>query len=114
MFLLRMEAAEYVGERFYTFKPYNYGPFNPTIYQDLNRLVFSGFLRVEPSGNYKLYMATDAGKAKASEFAKSLDDVPREYLKKLVGWVSQVGFSQLLRSVYAKYPEYAKNSVFQD
>ncbi len=32
MFLMRMEAAAYVGDRFYDFIPYNYGPFDAAVH----------------------------------------------------------------------------------
>jgi hypothetical protein len=38
MFLLKQEAGQFVGPDFYEFVPYNYGPFNSSIYDDLNAL----------------------------------------------------------------------------
>ena len=113
MFLLRMEAADYVGQRFYTFKPYNYGPFSSVIYKDVDLLVFSGVLREQQSNNYNIYVATTAGRDRAKTLIQQLDEKPKHYLVKLVRWVTSIGFAQLLRSVYAKYPKYAVNSLFQ-
>lgn len=113
MFLLRMEAADYVGQRFYTFKPYNYGPFSSVIYKEVDFLVFSGMLREQQSDNYNIYVATTAGRDRANTLIQRLDEKPKRYLVKLVRWVTSVDFGQLLRSVYAKYPKYATKSLFR-
>lgn len=113
MFLLRMEAADYVGQRFYTFKPFNYGPFSSVIYKEVDFLVFSGMLREQQSDNYNIYVATTAGRDRANTLIQRLDEKPKRYLVKLVRWVTSVDFGQLLRSVYAKYPKYATKSLFR-
>ncbi len=50
MFLIRMEAGDCVGQGFYAFKPYNYGPFCSAIYKDVDLLVVSGMLKEQQSG----------------------------------------------------------------
>jgi len=113
MFLLKMEAADYVGGTFYDFKPYNYGPFCSTIYQDVDYLVLLGLVREQQSGSYKVYVTTPAGRDKADNNIRKLTKKPKEYLSDLVDWVSSVDFGQLLRSIYAKYPKFAKKSLFR-
>ena len=34
------------------------------------------------------------------------------YLEKVVDWVSSLSFPELVRAIYAKYPQYKANSVF--
>ena len=113
MFLLRMEAADYVGRGFYAFEPYNYGPFSSVIYKDVDRLVYSGMLREQKSDSYNIYVATTAGRDRANVLIGQLDKRARDYLSKLVRWVISVDFGQLLRSIYAKYPKYAAKSLFR-
>ena len=36
-----------------------------------------------------------------------------EFLGRIVQWVRKRSFSDLLRSIYAAYPEFAVNSVFR-
>ena len=71
MFLLRMEAGDCVGQGFYAFKPYNYGPFSSVIYKDVDLLVLSGVLREQHSGSYKIYVATTAGRNRVREYLSS-------------------------------------------
>jgi uncharacterized protein YwgA len=61
LFLLKMEAATYVGDRFYHFEPYNYGPFSSAIYADVDILVASGFVAEKPAGRYSVFYPTEAG-----------------------------------------------------
>lgn len=113
MFLMRMEARKHVSSNFYKFEPYNYGPFNSTIYRDVEDLVARGLVRQESAGNYSKVIITDSGAAEAKRVKASLPDEGRKYLKSVVKWVSGVSFTQLLKSIYAKYPDYAVNSVFR-
>jgi len=115
MFLLRMEAGGHLDlHRFYEFVPYNYGPFDSTIYRDVEILEAVGLLREQPRGNYSRYVATQAGhdQARGLEEGEARGEA-RDYLINLIGWILSVDFTQLLRSVYAKYPDYAVNSVFK-
>ena len=113
MFLLKMEAAEHVGDEFYNFVPYNYGPFDAAIYRDIDVLVLAGLVEKLGGGRWPLYSATESGRERARKLAKTTDKEGIEYLRSVVRWVSSVSFQQLLRSIYAKYPKYAKNSLFR-
>lgn len=113
MFLLKMEAKKHVGAAFYEFEAYNYGPFNSTIYRDVETLVEGGFVRQESAGSYARVMVTSSGLTEAKRLKTALPEGGRKYLKSVVKWVSSVSFNQLLKSIYAKYPEYAVNSVFR-
>lgn len=113
MFLLKMEAAKHVGSNFYSFEPYDYGPFCATIYRDVEALESAGLVRRESGGSYSRVVATKAGQAAAKTIKPKMNDNGRKYLVSAVNWVTSVSFNQLLRSIYGKYPKYAVNSVFR-
>jgi uncharacterized protein YwgA len=113
MFLLRMEALEHVGDQFYQFQPYNYGPFNSLIYSDVDALVREGLLREQQYANYSRYFATDVGRQRAEEIGRPINSEAKDFLTRTVQWIQSVDFGQLLRSIYAKYPPYAVNSIFR-
>jgi hypothetical protein len=114
MFLLRMEAPDLIGDRFYAFVPYNYGPFSSAIYGDVDVLAAQGLLRDEQAGsNLSKYVATQAGLDRVGALREDINPGAREYLTAVVRWILSVDFTQLLRSIYAKYPDYAVNSVFR-
>jgi hypothetical protein len=61
MFLLKQEAGQFVGPDFYEFVPYNYGPFNSSIYDDLNTLAAAGLVTVNQSQGRSWAMYTITG-----------------------------------------------------
>ncbi len=97
---------------FYSFVPYHYGPFDKDVYWDAGLLAAKGLAYVQ-TGPFKTYGATPEGLKRADELGKSN---PRgwAYLKELVTWVRSLSFDELVRAVYAAYPEYKQNSVFQE
>ncbi len=113
MFLVANEAGVSSGEA-YVFEPYHYGPYSRTLRRDLVELVAEG-LAVEkdvPGYSWKRYHLTVAGLEVAQE---ALDSAPRETAVKVAEIkrrVTEFSFNQLLKSVYANYPDYAARSVF--
>lgn len=113
MFVMAMEAKKEVGKRFYKFEPYNYGPFDVTIYRDLEDLAGEGLVSVETSPHrWSIYSITPAGIQKTSEIKKSTDADTVDYLREVVDWVCGRSFSSLVRAIYHHYPQYKVNSVF--
>jgi DNA-binding PadR family transcriptional regulator len=114
MFLLSQEAPSFVGPDFYQFVPYNYGPFNSTIYDDLNALSRSGLVTIDQSQgrSWSAYTITGTGQQKADQIRQSIAPAMRDYTANVVSWIKSQSFSGLLRSIYAKYPSFAVNSVF--
>jgi uncharacterized protein YwgA len=118
MFLFAMEAEVPAREK-YGFKAYDYGPMSAAIYSDLDALVRSGVaIREDVEGKrWSRFRATDVGHNAGTRAivqaqlggqlaaAQALHAIKRR--------VASLPFDELLRSVYAKYPEYAENSVFR-
>lgn len=114
LFLLGRELPSEVGPDFYNFTPYNYGPFDRAVYVDASMLRVTGSVAITRSeSGYDEYSATPAGR----EFTESLKEKlpPRgvAYLERAVAWTQSLSFSELVRAIYARYPEYRENSVFQ-
>ena len=114
MFLMRMEAAAYVGDRFYDFIPYNYGPFDAAVYHDLDDLAEKGLVTggALPGRSWKVYAVTPAGIEAAAQARQAADGTALGYLERVVDWVSSMSFPALIRSIYEKYPDFKVNSVF--
>ena len=115
MFLFGQEAGDSIGTDFYSFQPYDYGPFDAAIYADLRRMTSLGHVRGEwnPDRSWKTYKITGPGRGAALVLENDADARLAEYLGRIVAWVRGRSFSDLLRSVYAAYPEFAVNSVFR-
>jgi uncharacterized protein len=100
---------------FYKFTPYDYGPFDSTIYRDAGKLESEGYVSIIQTGNgsYREYAATPDGLRNASELRQQLDEVALDYLDRVVEWTRKLSFGELVSSIYKAYPEMAVNSVFR-
>jgi hypothetical protein len=114
MFLMSAEAPGLVGQFFYNFVAYNYGPFDAQVYHDLDALAGEGLVAAThfPGRSWKLYAVTPAGLEAAARAKLTANRQGVSYLEKVVDWVSSMSFPQLVRAIYAKYPQYKANSVF--
>jgi DNA-binding PadR family transcriptional regulator len=117
LFLLqRRLPKEDVGDRYYEFTPYNYGPFNVTIYQDAETMEELGWISINhsPGGRWKVYRATPIGLEFATKLRAQASPHALEYLDTIVTWVLGLSFRELVSAIYAEYPEFRANSVFQE
>jgi hypothetical protein len=117
LFIFTMEAPELwlPRESRYHFVAYSYGPYSRGVDFDLNRLTLQGYLRQSQAAgkSWNYYSLTEAGEKKATEIAGSFPPAAVTYLKSIREFVQGLGFRRLLDTIYAKYPEYAVNSVFK-
>lgn len=113
VFLLGAKQADIVGEEFYDFIPYAFGPYCAAVYHDAEELERQGFAEIYMSraGKWREYRATPEGRSKASELGDEFPEVVR-FLNEKVGWARQQTFQSLIREIYRMYPEYKVNSVF--
>ncbi len=116
MFLLAQEGGVRENEQ-YLFRPYDYGPFSARIYDDLDALVDEGLVarEVVPGYTWNRYCLTEAGMRKTQGIADRLDEEHLRTVRFLLQMKREVlsqSFNRLLRYVYRRYPDYAKNSVF--
>jgi hypothetical protein len=117
LFLLgRNLPTDTLGPTFYTFEPYDYGPFCGLVYLDAEKLAVQGLVEIDmpPSFSFRTYRATQAGKTRAMDIGLALPPGVRTYLSQVVGWVRSQSFQQLVTTIYRLYPEMKKNSVFQE
>jgi uncharacterized protein YwgA len=114
MFLFAKESGA-TGSDVYQFRPYNWGPFSQHIYSDLEWLQGKGLVeRVpEPGTTYAKYRRTDRGDAQAEQQREHADPTLLAELDQARKTVTTLSFNSLLHHVYARYPDYAVNSVFE-
>lgn len=115
MFLLAENVRPRPVDGFYRFKPYHYGPFDSTVYTDLDRLIDEGLVRRIRSARYAgtEFQVTDGGMAAASHLAEAQTEVV-PYLKSVVYWMRPLSFTQLVSAIYKQYPKFRAKSIFQD
>jgi len=116
LFLIGRNLPGEVGDSYYEFVPYNYGPFDSTIYSDAHKLVDEKLVRmISVEGrNWVYYSITPEGHQVAEQLraTSKVTDRASQYVEKVVKWVQSLSFAQLLSAIYQAFPEYKANSVF--
>lgn len=95
----------------FAFRAYDYGPFDSRLYRIRDGLIQSGLLAVTRKGRYDSYALTDGGRARVMELTRK-EPAQADYLRRVGAWVTSLSFSDLLTEIYAAFPEFATNSVF--
>ncbi len=117
MFLLSQRAKQLVGDGFYKFQPYLYGPYSPQLASDLDKLAKSGEIVANYTPGYRHAFVGLAslpeGFRRANEIKANTDSKAVDFVERTADWVSSQTFSSLLASIYKWYPEYATRSVFK-
>ena len=116
LFLVGENLKGEIPDQFYEFEPYHYGPFDAEVYSDADSLESQGLLVSMGSsqGTWLDRAITSAGLERAKAAEKELSNSVRTYIQVMVEWAQSLSFSSLVKSIYGEYPQYRKNSVFQD
>lgn len=116
VFLISRSGLSDLPSNFYTFFAYNYGPFHPGVYRDVEALVSEELvLEINGTGrSWPKYTITQAGLGYAEDLKHQVAREFSDHVGAVVNWVQSLTFNQLLRAIYAKYPEMRENSVFQE
>lgn len=112
-FLLDKEASHLIDGPRFSFEPYHYGPFDISVYNELNVLQEQGLVEAIDNGRWTSYRLSSEGQAQGDIALAHLPGAAQEYIAKVSDFVRSLSFSQLVRAVYAAYPEMKANSVFQ-
>jgi uncharacterized protein YwgA len=114
LFLLEMNVSQQLGGPFFAFKPYDYGPFDPSVYEELRNLVNRGDAIEFPTGRgwSKHYLSED-GSIKGRALLSAMPSDITDYILRAAQFVSKQSFSGLVTAIYQAYPEMKVNSVFR-
>ena len=110
-FLIDREIPHLIGDPYFSYKPYNYGPFDKTVYDVLDGLLESSDAVADVSSRYPLYSLIDSGAAKGARLLAGLRDSASRYLREASAWILATPFQPLLAAIYRQYPDMARNSV---
>ena len=106
-FLLQMEGN---GRRLYQFVPYHYGPFAKDLYADLEKLQEDGLVTVDKDTDEDKTRIILVDSAKADDALSVLPDDLKEDILVILNTYGNLDHNALLKTVYEKYPVYAKKS----
>lgn len=115
-FLIDRNIPQAVGGPHFQFEPYDYGPFDQAVYQELETLTGAGLVETEPvdGRSWCQYRLTEAGQALGEKALDTLNPKIRNYVVEVNSFVRRLSFSQLVRAIYNAYPEMKEKSVFRE
>lgn len=114
-FLVDKNLSEAIGCPFFDYQPYDYGVFDPEVYDVAKQLAAQGFVLIDsnPGTPVRRYSATGLGLEHGTKVLAELPEAYRQYMVDLSRWVRSLSFSKLVATMYKLYPETAVNSVFR-
>lgn len=114
VFLLEMRGPEDWRD-FYTFKPYDWGPFSRDLISDVDRLQSRKLLTLMRFAGlqYSEYRTTDGGEEIVERAVDEMDEETVDFVRSVRRYVTRKPFASLLREVYDAYPAYAVKSRFK-
>lgn len=117
LFLLgrNLPLSRLKAETFYSFEPYDYGPFAAGVYRDAEALEQGGLVTIKrpPLTRFNQYSSTDAGRETAASLRKELPADVAKYLTDVIKFTQSLSFNELVAAIYKAYPDMKANSVFQ-
>ena len=115
LFLFGQGLKDTVGDNYYNFQPYHYGPFDSTVYLDAEELSSQGLVDLveRPGVSWKEYKSTVPGQEAAEVLLKTLPGDVAKWMRDVVLWVQSVSFEKLISEIYRLYPQYKSRSIFR-
>lgn len=96
----------------FNFRPYDYGPFDSTVYSARDALVAHSLLAVDWSNRYGSYSLTDRGRERVQQLRQVVGDFAADWFTHIGRYVTDRSFTRLLDEIYAKFPDYATRSRY--
>ncbi len=107
--------GDFLGEEIFRFQPYDFGPFDKDVYQELEKLAQKGLVEINyDSAGLRNFRLTLEGQKEADTLFHSMDEHSRKYVQSVSNWIRKQSFHSLLSAIYNEFPDMAVNSVFGD
>jgi hypothetical protein len=113
-FLIDRNIPEEIEGPLFNFQPYNYGPFDRAVYDNLLELTNEDFVDIDYEYNCRTYKLTVKGQEEGDKIFRTLPEHVQAYIDTVSKFVRSLSFTQLVRAIYNAYPEMKQNSVFQE
>lgn len=112
-FLLDEEASHLIGGKQFSFEPYDYGPFDRAVYDELDFLEKMGLISIDRNGKYKRYKLLESGRHIGTDNLRQYDASCNKYMKSVANWLRASDFNTIVSSIYKAYPEMRSKSIFR-
>ncbi|HKI38528.1 MAG TPA: hypothetical protein VKA46_42160 [Gemmataceae bacterium] len=113
-FLLDRKVPEQVGGPWFAFQPYDYGPYDRAVYEELRALTSRGLVSItKGKGASRAYHLIPEGNAEGQVQLKKLPPATADYIRRLSAWVRRLSFEQLVSAIYRAFPDMSAKGVFR-
>lgn len=112
-FLIDREASRLLGGPFFDFRPYDYGPFDRTVYVELDSLQSQDLVQTRGTSSYRIYGLTHPGFISGNQILSTTSAAASKFLKEAAYWIRSLNFQQLVAAIYNRYPDMKANSIFR-
>lgn len=114
LFLIEKNVSTKMGGPFFQFVPYDYGPFDVSVYETLNELEHDGDVvsSLSPRG-WKYHSLTEQGIKRGAVIRQALPADVGDYIDSASKFVRNLSFAELVSAIYKAYPEMKEKSVFR-
>lgn len=114
-FLLDEAISPQIGGKQFAFEPYDYGPFDKVVYQELDALQRLGFVEMyqaAPGPGGRRYSLTVKGNELGQVALVGIPDSAKKYMVDVSEWVRKLSFAELVGSIYKAFPKMRAKSIF--
>ena len=112
LFLVGYDLAKLVGADFYTFRPFDYGPFDATVYRDAEEQAAQGLVTIRSHPVTKrVFSLTTTGVTWVRVLETELPASAVRHCRYVVQWAQSQTFQELTQAIYEQFPAYAERSV---
>jgi uncharacterized protein YwgA len=113
IFLYQEKGLPAADSKPFHFTPYNFGPFDSSVYSTLDALSERGLVEIlgQSFSKNRAYRLSAEGEVSGQA---ALRNAPaNQYLRDLSSWVRKLSFTALVSAVYKEFPHMKANSVFR-
>ena len=112
LFLVGHDLARLVGADFYTFRPFDYGPFDATVYRDAEEQSAQGLVTIRSHpATKRVFSLTMTGITRVRALEPELPADAVRHCRYVVQWALSQTFQELTQAIYERFPAYAERSV---
>jgi hypothetical protein len=113
LFLIDRQIPQFVGGPHFNFEAYHYGPFDASVYHELEQLAVGGFVTIDRTCAPRTFALTPDGLNRGATALGTLPSNIRDFVRRTSEFVRVHSFSSLVSAIYKAFPEMRANSVFQ-
>lgn len=107
LFLIDREVPDAIGGPLFDFRPHDYGPLDPGMFDDLERLAERGSVVIDDAGPYLVYQVSEEGARAGRSALRRMPKRAARFVRKAAGWALSQSFWGLVAAIHRGYPETA-------